>query len=212
MTDIQNAFEISHYGSFIAAVVVFQLIPGPGTLAILNATARQGIAAGMGAVFGTLLGDLVYMVAAVAGLAGLMQALPSVFHALQWLGCAYLCWMGWRLLRTPVHAAEGAAPVVQAASVYFRQAFVVSLTNPKVVIFFVAFFPLFMRPDSGAATLAALMIHVSLISLLYQSALVLAGNAIAQHLKRIPSARRLATRMAGVALLGFGLKLALNNR
>jgi threonine/homoserine/homoserine lactone efflux protein len=212
MPGFENAFGIQNYGSFIAAIVVFQLIPGPGTLAILNATARQGVAAGMAAVLGTLLGDLVYMVAAVAGLAGVMQALPSVFHALQWLGCAYLCWMGWRLLRTPIAAVDDSLPSVLSARTYFRQAFLVSLTNPKVVIFFVAFFPLFMRPESGAATLAALMVHVSLISLLYQGMLVLVGNAIALRLKGLPSARRLATRLAGLALFGFGIKLALNNR
>ncbi|MBL8375646.1 LysE family transporter, partial [Accumulibacter sp.] len=62
-------FEIQNYASFVAAIIVFQLIPGPGTLAILNATARNGIGAGLGAVVGTLLGDMVYMVAAIVGLA-----------------------------------------------------------------------------------------------------------------------------------------------
>jgi leucine efflux protein len=60
-------FEIQNYASFVAAIIVFQLIPGPGTLAILNATARNGIGAGLGAVVGTLLGDMVYMVAAIVG-------------------------------------------------------------------------------------------------------------------------------------------------
>ena len=68
---------------FIAAIVVFQLIPGPGTLAILNATARNGVGAGLGAVLGTLTGDFLFMVAAVAGLAAVMNANPAVFQALQ---------------------------------------------------------------------------------------------------------------------------------
>jgi threonine/homoserine/homoserine lactone efflux protein len=205
-------FDIQNYGSFIAAIVVFQLIPGPGTLAILNATARNGVGAGLSAVLGTLAGDFLFMVAAVAGLAAVMNANPALFQALQWFGAAYLFWMGLQLLRARV-ASDSAAPEPRrAAAVYFRQAFAVSLTNPKVVLFFVAFFPLFLRPDSSSLTLAALMVHVTVISFLYQAGLVLAGNSIARKLEALPSARRIATRLAGVALIGFGIKLASSNR
>ena len=205
-------FDIQNYGSFIAAIVVFQLIPGPGTLAILNATARNGVGAGLGAVLGTLAGDFLFMVAAVAGLAAVMNANPALFQALQWFGAAYLCWMGLQLLRARV-AGDAATPEPRKpASVYFRQAFAVSITNPKVVLFFVAFFPLFLRPDSSSLTLAAMMVHVTAISFLYQAGLVLAGNSIARKLEALPSARKIATRLAGVALIGFGIKLASSNR
>ncbi len=205
-------FDIQNYGSFIAAIVVFQLIPGPGTLAILNATARNGVGAGLGAVLGTLAGDFLFMVAAVAGLAAVMNANPALFQALQWFGAAYLCWMGLQLLRARVASDAATTEPRRAASVYFRQAFAVSLTNPKVVLFFVAFFPLFLRPDSSSLTLAAMMVHVTAISFLYQAGLVLAGNSIARKLEALPSARRMATRLAGVALIGFGIKLASSNR
>lgn len=205
-------FGIENYGSFVAAILVFQAAPGPGTLAILNATARNGAGAGLGAVAGTLIGDFVYMVAAVAGLAALMQAYPVAFQALQWLGAAYLCWMGLGLLRARIEpVAEGTAPR-RGAAVYFRQAFAVSLTNPKVVLFFVAFFPLFLRADAPPSTLVAMMAHVTLLSFAYQAGLVFAGNAVARRLRRFPAARRLATRLAGIALVGFGVKLALGNR
>jgi threonine/homoserine/homoserine lactone efflux protein len=205
-------FGIENYGSFVAAILVFQAAPGPGTLAILNATARNGAGAGLGAVAGTLIGDFVYMVAAVAGLAALMQAYPVAFQALQWLGAAYLCWMGLGLLRARIELVTDAAPPHRRATVYFRQAFAVSLTNPKVVLFFVAFFPLFLRADAPPSTLVAMMAHVTLLSFAYQAGLVFAGNAIAWRLRRFPAARRLATRLAGIALIGFGVKLALGNR
>lgn len=205
-------FDIQNYGSFIAAIVVFQLIPGPGTLAILNATARNGVGAGLGAVLGTLVGDFLFMVAAVAGLAAVMNANPAVFQALQWFGAAYLCWMGLQLLRARIANDAATTEPRKPASVYLRQAFAVSITNPKVVLFFVAFFPLFLRPDSSNLTLAAMMVHVTVISFLYQAGLVLAGNSIARKLEALPSARRIATRLAGVALIGFGIKLASSNR
>lgn len=205
-------FGIHDYASFVAAIVVFQLVPGPGTLAILNATARNGMGAGMGAVGGTLVGDFAFMLAAVAGLAAVMQSNPMLFTALQWFGAGYLCWIGLQLLRAPVNAPSASAEPRQSAWRYFRQACAVSLTNPKVVLFFVAFFPLFLRPGASAATLVAMMGHVTLISFLYQAGLVFAGNAVARRLHAIPSARRIATRAAGVALVAFGVKLAIGNR
>lgn len=201
-------FEIQNYASFVMAIMVFQLIPGPGTLAILNATARHGSRAGMAAVLGTLLGDFVYMVAAVAGLAAVMQTVPGLFRAMQWLGAAYLVWVGIGLLRRETVA----APVAQASTVHLRQAAAVSLTNPKVMLFFVAFFPLFLRPDASALTLGAMMAHVTLISLAYQTGLVLLGGAIARRMPAWPGARQLARRLCGIALIGFGIKLALNSR
>ena len=166
----------------------------------------------MGAVLGTLFGDFVYMAAAVLGLAAILEAYPSVLSAMQWTGVAYLCWMGWNLLRAPA----GDLPVDEAKSpggwIYFRQAFAVSLTNPKVVMFFMAFFPLFLAPGSTPATLVRMMLHVTGISLAYQAGMVLIGNAAARKLSRLKHARLMARRLAGVALIGFGIKLALNNK
>ena len=204
---------IQNYASFIAAIIVFQLIPGPGTIAILDASARSGARAGLATVAGTLLGDLAYMLAAVAGLAAVMAANPVLFNALQWFGAAYLCWIGLQLLLRTRKAPDGApAQPARPAAAHLRRGFAISLTNPKVVLFFVAFFPLFLRPDSSLLTLAALMAHVSIISLAYQALLVTAGNALAARLRNSPGARRLALRLAGLSLVGFGIKLAISNR
>ncbi|WP_347905523.1 LysE family translocator [Pseudomonas purpurea] len=205
-------FDIQNYGSFIAAIVIFQLMPGPGTFAILNATARNGVGAGFAAVFGTLLGDATYMIAAAAGLAAIMNANPVLFQVLQWFGAAYLCWMGVQMLRSSATRGDASLEPKRSARRYFRNALFVSLTNPKVILFFVAFFPLFLHADSSSATLVAMMVHVSLISLLYQGALVLIGNAAANRLKTLPLARKLASRVASLALIGFGIKLAVGNR
>jgi leucine efflux protein len=204
-------FEIQNYPSFIAAIVVFQLIPGPGTLAILNATARGGVAAGFGAVLGTLAGDFVYMLAAVLGLAAVLAAYPPVLRAAQWIGIAYLCWLGVRLLVARIAVSSAPARARARRGAHFRQALAVSLTNPKVAMFFMAFFPLFLQPGSTPGTLVAMMLHVTCIAFVYQAGLVFAGNAAARRFARWPQARALATRLAGVALIGFGARLALDN-
>jgi len=205
-------FDIQNYYSFIGAILLFQLIPGAGTIAILNATARNGIKAGLGAVFGTLLGDFVFMIAALAGLAAIMQQNPLLFELLQYFGAAYLCWLGIGLLRTKITSDSNNQEPQKAASLYLKQAFFVSITNPKVMLFFVAFFPLFLRPNASTTTLVAMIVHVTIISLLYQTLLVLLGNSLALQLKAFPFARRIATRIAGISLIAFGIKLAINNR
>ena len=205
-------FDIQNYTSFIVAIIIFQAIPGPGTLAILNATARNGIGAGLGAVAGTILGDFIYMSGAVLGLAAVMYAYPLAFEMMQWFGVAYLCWLGIKLLWSPVSSDKNPPVPKKRGWFYFRQAGLISLTNPKVILFFLAFFPLFLQPEASSITLVAMMAHVTILSLLYQTSLVLLGNLVARKLSACPSARRVATRLAGIALIGFGIKLAANNR
>jgi len=113
---------------------------------------------------------------------------------------------------TKIEPNSGKIEPKKSALVYFKQAFFVSITNPKVMLFFVAFFPLFLRHDATNTTLVAMILHVSLISLIYQALLVLLGNTLARKLKAFPLARKIATRLAGVALVGFGIKLAGSNR
>ena len=201
-------FGIHNYASFVLAIVAFQIIPGPGTLAILSATARHGIRSGMGAVFGTLAGDLLFMLGAVLGLAAVLAARPVILSSLQWVGIAYLCWLGLKLLLAPVADDRANAVRVQNHWTCFRQAFAVCLTNPKAIMFFMAFFPLFLTADSRPHTLGAMMVHVSLISLVYQTGLVLVGNAVAVRLSRRQHVRILARRLVGLGLIGFGIKLA----
>ena len=205
-------FGIEHYASFVSAIVLFQLIPGAGTLAILDATARRGMGAGTSAVIGTLVGDAVWMIGAALGLVAVMQANPTVFTALQWFGVAYLLWMAWGLLRSGRSVASADTALVRSSWQYARRAALVSLTNPKVMLFFVAFFPLFLTPSASPWTLVVMLLHVTVISLLYQLGLVLLGNWVALRLKGIPSAQVWAKRLAGVALIGFAAKLAANNR
>ena len=203
---------IQNYGAFLTAIIVFQIIPGAGTVVILSTTARKGLGAGMMSVLGTLSGDFICMSAAVLGLAAILNAYPRILAGAQWIGVLYLCRMGWRLLRSATADQSPRLPPSQGRWDDYRQALAVSLTNPKVIMFFMAFFPLFLTETSGPPTLFVLMLHVSLISLIYQTALVFIGNKTARHLAKRPGIRNLATRSAGALLIGFGIRLACNNR
>ncbi len=92
-------FGIADYGAFVAAIVLFLAIPGPGNLALITSTGKGGVRAGMAACMGVIAADQVLMWMAVAGVAGLLAAYPAAFHAVQWLGAVYLA--GWATRCSP---------------------------------------------------------------------------------------------------------------
>ena len=144
-------FGVADYGAFVVAVIVFLAIPGPGNLALITSTGKGGVLGGMAATLGLIAGDQVLMWLAVAGVAALLAASPLLFAGVQWLGAGYLAWLGWRMITVK----PGDAPVLQMrAGHYFRQAFAITLLNPKAIVFYMAFFPLFVDParHQGLAT------------------------------------------------------------
>ena len=205
-------FGIHNYTGFVVAIIAFQAVPGPGTLTILNATARHGMRAGIGAVMGTITGDFVFMLSAVLGLAAVLAAKPVILTGLQWMGIIYLCWFGLKLLGAPVTSENTVDTPKHNHWTSFRQAMAVSMTNPKVIMFFMAFFPLFLVNSSRPYTLGVMMAHVTMISLMYQIGLVLIGNAVAMRFSRSSQAQIWARRCVGLGLLGFSLKLAINRK
>lgn len=199
--------SIDHIGGLVVAVLVFQLIPGPGTLAILRTTAQHGMKAGFASVGGTLLGGLLCMLAAASGLEAVFRGRPEALHLLQAAGSAYLGWMGWRLMQQRTPAAAGPGTGAPGCGHHLRQALAVSLTNPKVILFYFALLPLFFRAPVTAESLGTMVVCVSGISLVYQGGLVLAGHAAARRLGGLPSVRLLVQRAAGLVLIGFAIKL-----
>ena len=199
--------QINHLGSFAMAVLVFQLIPGPGTLTILRATAHYGRRAGLATVAGTLLGGLICMLAAASGLEALFRGHAQATQLLQFGGAGYLAWMGWRLMtpaRGEIARSDTTGP---ALGRHLSRALAVSLTNPKVILFYFALLPLFFRPPVTASSLSVMVACASGISLLYQCALVLLSGAMAHRLGAMPSVRLAVQRMAGFAFIAFAFKL-----
>jgi threonine/homoserine/homoserine lactone efflux protein len=199
---------VSDYGAFVAAVLIFLLIPGPGNLALITSTGKGGIRGGLAATLGVILGDQVLMWLAVAGVAALLGAYPAAFYAVQWLGAAYLAWLGARML----FAKAGAAPVLRIAPRrYLRQAFMITLLNPKAIVFYMAFFPLFVDParHQGLTTFAFMAASIAALTFAYGLTAVLLAHFLAERMRANPLISRLLQKLAGMALIGFGLRLAL---
>jgi leucine efflux protein len=198
---------ISDYLAFVLAVLVFLMLPGPGTFAVLTSSAKGGVRGGYASLAGLMLGDWGLMVAAMLGVAALLTAHPLLFRSVQYLGVAYLVWVGMQLLRAKERPAT-LLPIARGA--YFRQGFLITAINPKAIVFYMAFFPLFIDPAryQGAATLAAMGLTVSLLTLAYGSLLVFGGHWAAQRLRAHRTTGRWLSRAAGLALIGFGARLA----
>lgn len=202
-------FGIADYGAFVAAIVLFLAIPGPGNLALITSTGKGGVRAGVAATLGVMAADQVLMWLAVAGVAALLATYPAAFHAVQWLGAAYLAWLGWKMLT----AAPGAKPVLNIAPRhYFRQGALITLLNPKAIVFYMAFFPLFVdtQRHQGLFTFAVMAITIATLTLVYGLIVVLLTHHLAERMRANPRIARVLEKVAGVFLIGFGIKLAIS--
>ena len=201
-----SLFGIADYPAFCAAILVFLALPGPGTLALLSSTAKGGLRGGAAATIGVIAGDQLLLWLAVAGVAAILAAHPAWFQAVQWLGAAYLAWIGVRLLL----AREGSAPVVRIEPrAYARQAFLITLLNPKAIVFYMAFFPLFIDParHQGALTFGVMALTIAAITTLYCLALCALAERISAQVRAHRSLARALERAAGLLLIAFGIKL-----
>jgi threonine/homoserine/homoserine lactone efflux protein len=197
---------VTDYSTFVVTVIIFLLIPGPGNLALIMSTGKGGIRGGIAATLGVILGDQVLMWLAVAGVAALLTAYPTAFHAVQWLGAAYLAYLGGRM----VFAKPGAAPALTIKPHhYLRQAMTITLLNPKAIVFYMAFFPLFVDParHQGVTTFAFMAATIAALTFVYGLVAVLLTHFLAERLRANPAVSRWLERLAGLVLIAFGIKL-----
>jgi threonine/homoserine/homoserine lactone efflux protein len=202
-------FGISDYSAFVAAIVVFLAIPGPGNLALITSTSKGGVAGGLMATLGVIAGDQVLMWLAVAGVAAVLSTYPSAFAAIQWLGAAYLAWLGWKMLS----AKPGDAPVLNIRPrQFFQQALAITLLNPKAIVFYMAFFPLFVDPQThlGWISFGVMAATIAALTFLYGLGMTLLTHHLAERMRANPAVGRVLEKVAGIFLVGFGIKLAMS--
>ena len=202
-------FGIANYGAFVAAIIVFLLIPGPGNLALITSTTKGGVRGGLAATMGVIAGDQVLMWTAVAGVAALLTSYPLAFNAVQWLGAAYLAFLGFKMLV----AKAGDAPILNIRpSHFFRQAVTITLLNPKAIVFYMAFFPLFVDParHQGLVTFGVMAATIAALTFAYGLVACLLTHFLAARMRANPSVSAALNKLAGVFLIGFGVKLALS--
>ena len=198
---------IADFGAFCATILLFLALPGPGTFALLTSTGKGGFRAGAAATLGVILGDQALLWLAVAGVAALLAAHPTVFKMVQYAGAAYLAWIGLKLIFAK---AGSASPVRIEPRHYIRQAFFITLLNPKAIVFYMAFFPLFIDPVAhrGAVTFGAMALTIAAITAVYCLLLCAFANAVSAQVRAHQKLARGLEKLAGIFLIAFGLRLS----
>jgi threonine/homoserine/homoserine lactone efflux protein len=201
-------FGVADYWAFVLAVIVFLAIPGVGNLAIITSTGKGGITGGLAATLGVIVADQILMWLAVAGVAALLTANPALFGLVQYAGAIYLAWIGIRMML----AKPGDAPVLDMKPHhFFRQAMLITLLNPKAIVFYMAFFPLFVDPKrhQGLPTFGAMALTIAVLTFLYCVIVISITHFAADRMRASPRVGVWLNRVAGTMLVGFGVKLAL---
>jgi leucine efflux protein len=206
--------------TYLAGLVLIVLLPGPNSLYVLSVAARKGIRTGYTAAAGVWCGDTVLMTLSAAGVASLLQANAVLFGIVKYAGAGYLTWLAigmlraaWGMWRTRhERVAESEAAAAPAAEERpFRRALVISLFNPKAILFFVAFFVQFVDPGYAYPALSFVVLgaFAQLASFLYLTALIFGGTKLAAAFRRRKRLSAGATTAAGALFLGFAVKLTL---
>ncbi len=201
-------FGVADYWAFVVAVIVFLAIPGVGNLAIITSTTKGRIAGGLAATMGVIVADQVLMWLAVAGVAAVLAANPGVFGVVQYAGAIYLAYLGVRMML----AKAGDAPVLDMAPRrFFQQAMLITLLNPKAIVFYMAFFPLFVDParHRGLLTFGVMAVTIASLTFLYCAILTVVTHYAADRMRASPRTGVWLNRVAGTMLVAFGVKLAL---
>lgn len=195
--------------AFTVLNMSFALIPGPDVLCILGNSVSRGTSAGAKVCLGIACAALVHVTAASLGLTAFLTAVPAAFLAIKAVGAAYLVWIGWQMLRRP--ASIGAEPRDGRWNSPFAQGALSNLFNPKVAIFFLAILPQFIDPSRGHPGLQAAIL--GLLSIASGTAVNLCTATLGGRARRWllghPRAIRHFQRVAGGALVGLGVKVAM---
>ncbi|HET6718174.1 MAG TPA: leucine efflux protein LeuE [Rhodocyclaceae bacterium] len=208
-------YGITDLTTFVLGTIFIVLLPGPNSLYVMTIASRFGIAAGYRGALGIFLGDLILMVLSATGAASLLQTTPALFLLVKYAGAAYLAWMGCGLLRAALvmwrrPAGDPAPPPALDDSRPFRSALIISLMNPKAILFFVSFFIQFVDPAYAfpALSFAILGLIVQICSFAYLSLLIFGGARLADAFRRRRRTSAAATGAVGGLFIGFSAKLA----
>lgn len=136
--------------AFVPAALALNLTPGADMMFCLGQGLRVGAGAAWRASAGIAAGGMIHVVLAGAGLSAVVASMPLAFDVIRWIGVGYLLWLAFCALRSPTHGDEN-VPAPQGNA--FVQGLLVNLTNPKVILFVLAFVPQFIRPDAGPVLL-----------------------------------------------------------
>jgi threonine/homoserine/homoserine lactone efflux protein len=202
---------------FGLACLALTATPGPDMLLIASRSVSQGRLAGFATLAGIQAGTYGHALAAAFGLSQLFLALPLAYDAVRYVGAAYLLYLAWQTIRpgrAREAAAGAAAPRVRSGWRMARQGLWTNLANPKMVLFVLALFPQFVRPEAGSVALQILVLAtvLNLVGLVVNGAVILAASSIGTRWAAHGRFRRASEYLLGAVFAGLALRLVLDER
>lgn len=211
-------FGIENYLGFILTGILLNITPGSDTMYIITRSVSQGKKAGLYSVLGIVSGILVHTVLAALGLSIILANSPLAFTIVKYIGASYLCYLGFRMLinRSESVIADNlpnTEKLTQAKTLnykqIYRQGVLTNTFNPKVALFFIAFFPQFIDPSYAHSTLSFLILGLifALTGLIWCLCLALLASRFSEKLRENPAIESMLNKFSGVVFIGLGIKL-----
>ena len=211
-------FGIENYLGFIVAAILLNLTPGTDSMYIITRSISQGRKAGFYSVLGVTSGTLVHTLLASLGLSVLLAKSPTAFMLVKYIGVGYLCYLGFKMItskKDPVIAnslqqdENGASLKSLNSWQIYKQGVLTNVFNPKVALFFLAFFPQFIDSSYAYGMLSFLILGLTFATtaLIWCSCLALLASLLSKSLRKNPSVETVLNKISGIVFIGMGVKL-----
>nr|WP_315464657.1 leucine efflux protein LeuE [uncultured Rhodoferax sp.] len=212
-------YGVTDLWTYVLGALGIILLPGPNSLFVLSVATVRGVKAGYQGAMGVFVGDTILLLLTALGAAGLLRSYPALFMVVKYAGAAYLTWVGVNLLLAAIRKWRSDTPIAAEAAVAeassnlqnpFKRALVISLLNPKAILFLLSFFVQFIDPsyDTPAVPFLILSAIIMVFSAIYLSALIFAGARLAQGFRRRKRLSATLSSAVGGLFVWFGAKLA----
>lgn len=211
---------VTNLPAYLLGVVIVILLPGPNSMYCLTMAGQHGIRAGYRSIGAILLGDSLLMLATALGAGTLLKLYPALFHGIKLAGGLYLTYIGWQLLkgaakkwhtrfRQPETAATPVGTPTHAPQHIFKRALLLSLTNPKAILFFLSFFVQFVDPayPHPLVSFLVLALLLQLVSFAYLNLLVFSGSRLVNAFRQRTRTSALGMGLIGLLFIGFAVRL-----
>ncbi|MFY8042642.1 MAG: leucine efflux protein LeuE [Rhodoferax sp.] len=214
-------YGVTDIWTYLVGAVGIILLPGPNSLYVLSVATARGVRAGYQGACGVFVGDTILLVLTALGAASLLRTHPALFMVVKYAGAAYLTWVGVNLIRgavakwrsgseVRVDSEAAVADMVANMQQPFKRALVISLLNPKAILFLLSFFVQFIDPTYATPAVPFLILGgiIMALSAAYLSALIFAGARLAQGFSRRKRLSASLSSAVGGLFVWFGAKLA----
>ena len=211
-------FGIENYLGFILAAILLNLTPGTDSMYIITRSVSQGQTAGFYSVLGITSGALVHTLLAALGLSVLLANSPTAFMIVKYIGASYLCYLGFKMLtsKNSNSIANSLSKDQRMASQkavdgwqIYKQGVLTNVFNPKVALFFLAFFPQFIDASYAYSMVSFIILGLTfaVTGFIWCSCLALLASKFSENLRKNPSIEAVLNKISGVVFIGLGIKL-----